>query len=398
MAKVAYIFTTFPKLSERFFLREVEALRAQGFEFDLCSLIGGRSESTVGPVQEMGFLGWVGLPVELLYWLSVRPRALCSILSRVLSRGYGSWTNYGENLLGVAFAVRFAREFRGRSYRCSHATWATGPGMAVWTFKQLIDLPYTLEAHAYDVFRDGGDRFLAEKLAEAQAIRSSTESTAAELRRVLADESVPVVCVRRGLTTIPEYKQPSPIGAVLHVLSVGRLIEKKGYDRQLSLFAHWLAQGVSFRASIVGEGPLWAELERKIDTLGLQGVVELTGKLNYDAVEMKYRDADLFLFSGRISASGDRDGFPNVIGEAMAASVPVFSTDVSGTTEGVHDRATGFIIDLSNEVRVAGEIEQAMADHELIVTITEQAHRWITESFCVDANVRRLKRSLWDSF
>ena len=76
--------------------------------------------------------------------------------------------------------------------------------------------------------------------------------------------------------------------------------------------------------------------------------MRLTGKLEYAQVEALYAQANLFLFTGLVSASGDRDGFPNVIGEAMAHSLPVFTTDVSGTTEGVRDGVRGTVVDLAH--------------------------------------------------
>ena len=389
MAKVAYLFTTFPKLSERFFLREVEALRADGFGFDIYSFIGGQARSSAGKVGQMGFWGWLCFPIELLYWLFVRPRTVRVLLRKLFSFGYGSWTNFGENLLGAAFG--------GAAYQCSHATWATAPAMAAWVFRELIQLPYTMEAHAYDVFRDGGDRFLTEKLQGALAVRSSTDVTSAALReRLGAQSDTRVTCVRRGLASVPVYIPPQALGQVMHVLSVGRLIEKKGYEQQLLLYAEWARAGVSFRVSIVGDGPLYSMLERQIDVLGLVDYVRLTGKLDYTVVEAKFREADLFIFSGRISASGDRDGFPNVIGEAMAASLPVFSTVVSGTTEAVHDGKTGYLIDFSNIEALSVRILELMQDTQGLQSVTEQAHRWIRSEFSVEENVRSLRGALWE--
>ena len=182
----------------------------------------------------------------------------------------------------------------------------------------------------------------------------------------------------------------------MHVLSVGRLIEKKGYDQQLQLYALWARAGVPFRASIVGDGPLYSMLEEQINALGLVESVCLTGKLDYTSVEAKYREADLFLFSGRISASGDRDGFSNVIGEAMAASIPVFSTDVSATTEGIREGETGYVIDLSDLEALSIRILGLMEDTQALQNVTAEAYRWIQESFSVDENVRRLRAALWE--
>lgn len=397
--RIAYIFTTFPKLSERFFLREVQMLRSRGMDLDVYSMIGGQPIPEAGPVIHFRWLDWCLLWIELAVWLVAQPRSILRLIPKLNPFVYQSWTNYGENLLGLAFAVRHARRFRSESYRYLHASWATAPGMAVFVMKALCGIQYTLEAHAYDVFRDGGDAFLIQKLAGAEAIRSSTEATADELRRRMelhGINGVTVSCVRRGLAEIPEYRLPNYCpGRPLKVLSVGRLIEKKGYSNQLKLFASLKRQGVAFTASIIGDGPLWSQLEQKILTLGLKDSVSLKGRLDYQSVDRAYREADVFLFCGLVSDSGDRDGFPNVIGEAMSYGLPVFSTDVSGTTEGVKEGVTGYIIDGARPDDAAAKVYLTMQNLKAVSLVTLNAHRWIQEQFSVHKNVARLNRVLW---
>lgn len=394
--RIAYIFTTFPKLSEQFFLREVVELQRQGLSLDIYSMIGGHDDSEAGPVCCMSWLDWLCFVLELLYWLIVRPVPMLRLIKQLLCTRYGSWTNLGENLLGFAFAVRFARRFRRLKYTCAHATWATGPGMAVYVLKALTSQPYSLEAHAYDVFRDGGDALLATKLQAAEALRSSTEATTRALQARLAPSSeTQVVCVRRGLAGIPLYRAPTTPEVALEILSVGRLIEKKGYFDQLAIYAALKARGISFHVSIVGEGPLRADLDRKIAELGLRGHVTLSGKLEYAQVEALYAQANLFLFTGVVSASGDRDGFPNVIGEAMAHSVPIFTTDVSGTTEGVPHGIRGTVIDLADPQQTATQIFELMQDLAELQRLTRAAHDWVASDFQVERNVRKLRAALW---
>lgn len=403
--KIAYIFTTFPKLSEQFFLREVLELQRQGVELQLYSVFGGLDESEAGPVTRMHFSDWLCLFVELLYWLFRRPRVVLGTVCKLLPIGYGSWTNYGENALGIAFGLRFARNFRDAGCTSIHATWATAPGMVVALVDQLTGIGYTMEAHAYDVFRDGGDAFLTAKLAGARAVRSSTDATAAELRLRLSQADLssgcvrPTVhCIRRGLTGIPDFKSPSVLsaGRRLRAITVGRLIEKKGYFKQLEIYKAWQDQGVDFEATIVGEGPLYKDLQAAVVQLELDQSVKLVGKLEYAAVTELYAQSDLFVFTGVVSESGDRDGFPNVIGEAMAHSLPIFTTDVSGTTEGVPDGIRGTVIGLVDPAQTASQIVAVMQDSERLEPMTRAAYEWIVSDFQVASNVRKLKRALWE--
>ena len=396
--RIAYIFTTFPKLSERFFLREVVELRRQGLEFDLYSIIGGADESEAGPVTRMRWTDWLIVWAELLYWFLAKPKVVVRFLGRLNPFVYRSAINWAENALGLAFAIRFARRFRGIGYRFGHGTWATAPGMTVWALEGLIGLAYTLEAHAYDVWRDGGDAFLDTKLIGAKHLRSSTDATAKEMERRMAlrGSARSVVCVRRGLESIPSFRvvEPSSTG-VLKVLSVGRLIEKKGYSDQLEIFAVWRRRGVRFEAKIIGEGPLMGRLRAKAAELDLGDLVEFCGRLEHEAVDRAYCDADLFLFCGQVSESGDRDGFPNVIGEAMSHSVVVFSSDVSGTTEGVVNMLTGYIIEPGDCEQAAMQIYFRMQSEVNLGRVRVAAYDWICREFSIQRNAAKLRRSLW---
>ncbi|MEM1223182.1 MAG: glycosyltransferase [Verrucomicrobiota bacterium] len=395
MGRIAYIFTTFPKLSEQFFMREVLELQRSGLKIDIYSLIGGAPDSEAGPVIEMNAWSWICFVFELFYWLINRPKTASSLIFRVLFKRYGSWTNYGENLIGLAFALRFARSFKKANYAYAHATWATAPGMAAFALRALIGQRYTLEAHAYDVFRNAGDAFLLDKLNDAWRVRSSTEATTNELRHRLGNGTSKALCVRRGLSKIPDYRLPHAIAGPIKILSVGRLIEKKGYVEQLAIYGALKASGTSFQATIIGDGPLHHDLQSQIKELGLEDSVTLVGRLDYPQVEQFYLKANLFLFTGKVSASGDRDGFPNVIAEAMSFSVPVFSTDVSGVGEGIRDGITGYIINNSDIPASAKKISYRICDLEETRLVSSNAHQWIKKAFSVVDNMQTLRAHLW---
>jgi glycosyltransferase involved in cell wall biosynthesis len=174
------------------------------------------------------------------------------------------------------------------------------------------------------------------------------------------------------------------------------LIEKKGYADQLEIYAALQQAGVDFRATIVGAGPLLRPLQAQLETLGLRGIVSLKGALSYQQVSQLYAESDGFLFTGQIASSGDRDGFPNVIGEAMAHSVPVFSSDVSGTTEGIVDQETGWIIDPKDPASAAACIQKQLQAHERLISITRAAHAWVEANFRVEPNMQRLQAALWN--
>ena len=396
--RVAYLFTTFPKLSERFFLREVQELRKQGMELEVYSMIGGIDHEEGGRVTHFRGVEWILMFAELLIWVVRRPLLSLKLIGMLNPFDYRSVINYGENALGLAFAFRYARDFEDRCLP-AHGTWATAPGMAAYAINALTSVPYTLEAHAYDIFRMGGDAHFGTKVLDARRIRSSTDSAAGEIRRrleLLKGDPSKVICVRRGLDVVPGFRQFAFTPTrPFRILSVGRLIEKKGYSDQLRLFDCLRRLGFAFQAEIVGGGPLEDALKKEVEDLGLSNFVEILGKLSHDAVDQAYLRSDAFIFYGRVSNSGDRDGFPNVIGEAMSHSVPVFSTDVAGTTEVIEDEVTGFLLSGSEFDRDAQRIIQSVCKTRLIGSVAFNAYRWVQHSFSVQANAAKLRHELW---
>ena len=122
-----------------------------------------------------------------------------------------------------------------------------------------------------------------------------------------------MVCIRRGLAQPIPYRTPASSRGPFNLLSVGRLIEKKGYADQLKIYAALQQAGVDFRATIVGAGPLLRPLQAQLETLGLRGIVSLKVRSAIPAGESVVCRIAWLLFTGQIASSGDRDGFPNVI-------------------------------------------------------------------------------------
>ena len=102
----------------------------------------------------------------------------------------------------------------------------------------------------------------------------------------------------------------------MKILSVGRLVEKKGFDDLLGALAT-LTPALAWTLDIVGGGALEARLRRKAAALGIGGRVRWHGSLPHDRVVEHFAGADLFALASRIGADGDRDGLPNVLMEAQ---------------------------------------------------------------------------------
>jgi len=286
--------------------------------------------------------------------------------------------------------VLLARELHRSGVRRTHAVWATMPAAAAWMIWKISGIPYSMGAHAYDIFEHGGDWLLPMKLRDAALVHCSTFAAREQVLAMGCDAGK-VVVVRRGLERIPA--QPKPLRAerrTLRLVSVGRLVEKKGFRAQLRLYAELARLGLDFDARIAGSGPLEAELRGMIASLGLAGRVTLCGWLDEAGVERELEWADAFLFTGRTAASGDRDGLPNAVAEAMARGVPVLAAPAGAVAEIVSDGVNGLLLPLGDAQAWLAALERIRDDDAFCEGLRSAAHGWVVENFDARRNAALL--------
>lgn len=393
MTKIVYLFTTFPKSSETFLQREVEVLaKDKDLSLNLYSFYRGQGESFANiPVRHLGVLDWVISFLRIVEAVFRRPGILFTEIRHVLRSPPRSWTNAGEQILGWVFAFRFWKEFSRNPPHRIHAVWATAPGTAAFLLHRLGGIPFSMEAHAYDLYRCGGDCWFERKVQAANFIRTSTESARKEISR-RCPRKKEIHLIRRGLIQFPDFSSRNLWHSPLRLLSVGRLVSKKGFFYLLDIAENLKEAGYEFTLVIIGDGPLRFQLEKRCQERGLEQQVEFTGALPVEEVWGRYAEADIFLFTGRVAKDGDRDGFPNVIGEAMASGVLVLATDVAGTTEGIHDYSTGRVLPPDEPAVWRTAIEELKANPAHIGRMKQEARAWVNEHFDARSNTRLLAK------
>jgi glycosyltransferase involved in cell wall biosynthesis len=387
--EIAYIFTTFPKSTETFLQREIVALRARGANLRIHSLWGGSPSFRGAKVERFNKWRLLALVWVLPYESWRRPDVLRQVVRGLLTRRAPSWLNFWENLLGAGFACLAARSFRRNPPALVHAAWGGAPATAAWLLWRLDGHRFSAAAHAYDIYEHGGDWWLKEKLDCALFIHTSTEMA----RRTLLARGLPedkVVCIRRGLEKPPAIKPLRASRSPLRLLCVARLVEKKGLDRQLAIYAALRAAGVPFAARIVGGGPLQAELEKLAGRLGVAADVTFTGELPQHGVWDQFAWADVLLHTGVIAPSGDRDGLPNVIPEAMSVGVLVVTSPTAAATEAVADGVNGIVAPVETADAWVAALRRLSADDDLAERLRAGAREWVAENFDANRNAGRL--------
>jgi glycosyltransferase involved in cell wall biosynthesis len=270
-----------------------------------------------------------------------------------------------------------------------HAAWGGAPATAAWILSRLLGLRYSAAAHAYDIYEHGGDWWLNEKLVEARFIHTSTQMGKDSLvARGLRSDRIQVI--RRGIDVFPDCRPLRQDRTTLHLICVARLVEKKGLFHQLNIYAALRDAGVSYTAHIVGDGPLRETLQARINELELASHVRLTGHLSQTEVGRELHWADALLHTGVVAASGDRDGLPNVIPEAMMTGVWVLTSPVAATTEAVTDNVTGWVLPVEETSRWVERLSALQDPDPQWDRVRLAARMWTEENYDGHKNAARL--------
>jgi glycosyltransferase involved in cell wall biosynthesis len=175
-------------------------------------------------------------------------------------------------------------------------------------------------------------------------------------------------------------------------MAVGRLIEKKGFTDLICACEVVRKRGREFRCRIIGEGPLEEPLRAQIDAGGWQGQVEVAGPRPQSEVRAGLAGATLFVLPCIAEPSGAMDNLPTVIMEAMAAGVPVVSTQIGGIPEMVVENETGLLVSPNDPSALAGAIEKLLFDPALAKKFGQAGWERACALFSIEKNVRDLLR------
>jgi glycosyltransferase involved in cell wall biosynthesis len=398
----------YPRLSETFIAQELLGLEKAGFDLTLISM-RRPTDKKRHPVHDEIKARVVYLPE----YLHEEPlRVLKGLISAFRKPGFGALLGrFFQDLprdisrnrfrrLGQAMVL--AREWPDNG-EWLHAHFIHTPASVTEYTSILTGVPWTCSAHAKDIWTSP-DWELTEKLTSARWAVTCTRNGYEHMRTLTArKDAVHLSYHGLDLARFGHFsgersgRDGSDASAPVSLLSVGRAVEKKGYDTLLQALA-LLPRELNWRFEHIGGGGELSKLKVLAAELGLSGQITWKGALAQEEVLEHYRRADIFALACRIAANGDRDGLPNVLVEASSQRLPCISTSVSGVPELLVDGENGLLVLPDDPAALADALETAIRNPALRQRLGDAAEMRVRGHFDYNASITQLSQLFEDEW
>ncbi|WP_422923018.1 glycosyltransferase family 4 protein [Singulisphaera sp. PoT] len=342
--------------------------------------------------------------VQSIYPLR-RFRVVLALLCAPLLFGWRFWSMLSKAVFGPAEGPRqrmnlifqtipatvLAVKWRNKGIRHIHAHWANAATSVAMHAAELLGIGFSFTGHANDLFiqRIG----LRAKIQRARFIVCISEFHRRFYVELGADPArVPVIYCGVDVDRLADTASDVPKAIPTRIVSVGRLVEKKGFTDLIAACALLRADGHSFECIIAGSGPEHYNLTQLIQDYQLEDVVYLSGR------NVLQEDLPYLLASSQIFAlpcvrdrDGDMDGLPQVLMEALACGVPTVSTRLVGIPDLVRDGQNGLLVEAEDVRGLTLALSRLLNFPHLATHLGEQGQSWVREHFSRDECVQRLK-------
>lgn len=349
--RLAIVVKGFPRLSETFVARELEALEDRGLRFSLHALRRPGKDAALTRYRVQARCRY------LPEYLHDEPgTVLKAVMAAPALPGFGSaFRAFRADIARDFSRARFRRFGQacvlatsvGKSVRHLHVHFAHSPASVTRYAAKMLGITYSISSHAKDVWTDP-EWDLANKLCEAHFVCICNRAAHGRLSELMPGDRLHLihhgidssVVARAAPVQARDGSQP---GEPVRLVTVARAVEKKGLRVLLQALAR-LPTALHFQWHHFGDGEELKALKELGRSLGLDAKITWHGAVAHDAVIRALDESDLFLLPADVAKSGDRDGIPNALLEAKARGVCVVACDAGGVKEAVADGVTGRIV------------------------------------------------------
>jgi colanic acid/amylovoran biosynthesis glycosyltransferase len=392
--KIAYILAQFPSVSETFIANEITELRNRGLDIFILAVNRPEQSAVQKALGRTFYVADICSGKAHLVALITSPRRYMLAAGKtVLCKG--NKLQFLRNLKRFHSAVRFSCIIKQEKVEWLHAHFLSLPTDITIILSELCGLPFSCSAHAQDIYT--ADReVIRRKVAAAACVVTCTAFNKNYLTQLLSSGSKgDIRHIYHGIdlqqwNLSGDLTRAGNTRTEIRLLSVARLVEKKGLIFLLQAVKILLGTGKRVSCKIVGDGPLRQELETFIAANHLGGHICLAGALPADELADVYRQAHIFVLPCVVTGEGDRDGLPNVILEAIVSGLPVVTTPVSAIPELITHEVTGLLVAERDARAIADAVLQLAADEPFSRGLIRRGREKVYSDFTITGATDKL--------
>jgi colanic acid/amylovoran biosynthesis glycosyltransferase len=385
---VGYLFERFPRFTQTFCAREVAELYRQAMPVQVFSLY--HPKEAIPEVDGLDRVRIRYLPSTKNPVLIARAHLFSPDLKKI-------WATGGDRRDKRRFreAVHLGPILQKAGITHLHAHFASIAAHTAWWLKQMFGITYSFTGHANDIFCPKPEHrvSLDDLMRDASFIVTETNYAANRLLQEFPYAVDKIFRVYNGLDP-SVFKAADPGANPLRIISVGRLIEKKGWKYLVEACALVRDSGLSFDCRIIGDGPDEEALQHLIRELCLDERVHLVGPRSQREIIDLLAESSVFVLPAIRDRKGDSDNLPTVLIEALASSLPVVTTKVAGIPEIVEEGINGFLVREKDSKQLAFAIERFCRDPSRLRAFGRESRRIAEQTFALETTVAQLRALL----
>lgn len=382
----------FPRISESFISTEIILLESLGIPIQIYSLREPRENFSHRSVRQIKASVTYMPEYVLPHWKTLLDTN--AMLWRRLGHHYANCLKRAVRRACERKSTAVLRHFFQAAHLCTvrlidrpvahlHAHFCHTPASVAFFASDLLGLPFSFTAHAKDIYTSEPSQ-IARKMEKARFVVTCTRSNARYLARIAEDAhiGIPIHTIYHGIDIdFFKFEPVPPPAPPYHILSVGRMVPKKGYDDLLTALKLLDQKGLDFLFTHIGSGEMEEQIGGMVRDLGLGHRVRLLGTLAHEEVISHYRKSHCFALACKVASNGDRDGIPNVLVEAMAVGLPVVATNVSAIPELVENGVTGLLVESRDPRAMSEALYDTLLHPEKYRAYVERARARVERDF-----------------
>jgi glycosyltransferase involved in cell wall biosynthesis len=370
---IGYFTQVYPDLTQTFVYREVLALREQNVNVRTFSVWRPEVDDLppeARPLMDETFyvfpLPWISTLLAHLCYLFSRPLRYFGALVFVLTRPGESLKNRIRSLIHFVYGMLVVREMDRAQIQHIHVHFAWSASSIALIAHRILGTPFSMTLHSNEIYFDR--LLLQAKLQDARFVVTISTYNRRLIEQLWPNAKQKTHVVHCGLdpdlfspAAGPQVETLSPSrNGEFTMVGVGQLAPRKGFHILIEACRQLVDQHVAFRCHIFGEGPERGRLEALVEQYALGDKVKLPGRIHQQELRQILNQADVFVLPCIKDKSGDQDGIPVVLMEAMAMELATVSTRISGIPELIEHKVNGMLAP-PDDADALAEILQGLA-------------------------------------